>query len=147
MQAPPSPPLRIAIIGGGIGGLCTALSLNYYCSKQVSIDVYEQAPQYKEIGAGVGIGVNAAKILHRIGVGAAIQEIAGRRSGVWITFRNFRDGSDVVTVPAPDADSETVKQLPVHRVELLDLLVGTVKGRAAAVMHAGKRCRKLTVST
>ncbi|OAP65091.1 hypothetical protein AYL99_01063 [Fonsecaea erecta] len=136
------PPLRVAIVGGGIGGLCTALSLHYHCGSNVDIDVYEQAPQYKEIGAGVGIGVNAAKLLHKIGIGETISTIAGKRTGIWITFRKFDDGSDVVTVPS--VDTEEIKQLPVHRAEFLDLLVDIVRQKDAARLHTNKRCKKLT---
>ncbi|OCT53996.1 Salicylate hydroxylase [Cladophialophora carrionii] len=136
------PPLTVAVIGGGIGGLCTALSLKHHCGDLVDIDVYEQAPQYKEIGAGVGIGVNAAKLLHKIGLGETVSHIAGKRSGIWIMFRKFDDGSEVVTVPS--VDTEEVKQLPVHRAEFLDLLVDVVKQRRAARLHTNKRCRKLT---
>lgn len=136
-------PLKVAIIGGGIGGLCTALFLDHHCGSAVSIDVYEQAPQYREIGAGVGIGVNAAKLLNKIGIGEAVSKIAGRRSQVWITFRKFDDGTDVVTVPS--GDTEEIKQLPVHRAEFLDLLVDIVNQRDAARLHANKRCTKLTV--
>jgi salicylate hydroxylase len=139
------PPLTVAVIGGGIGGLCTALSLKHHCGDFLDIDVYEQAPQYKEIGAGVGIGVNAAKLLHKIGLGETVSHIAGKRSGIWIMFRKFDDGTEVVTVPS--VDTEEVKQLPVHRAEFLDLLVEVVKQRHAARLHTNKRCRKLTVCT
>ncbi|ETS83222.1 hypothetical protein PFICI_05098 [Pestalotiopsis fici W106-1] len=135
-------PLKVAIIGGGIGGLCTALFIQHHCGSAVAIDVYEQAPQYREIGAGVGIGVNAAKLLHKIGIGEAVSSIAGRRSRVWVSFRKFDDGSDVVTVPS--ADTDVIKQLPVHRAEFLDLLVAIVKERKAAMLHSHKRCVKLS---
>lgn len=138
------PSFRVAIIGGGIGGLCAALSIHHHCGSAVHIDVYEQAGQYKEIGAGVGIGVNAAKLLYKIGIGEAVQKIAGIRDGIWISFRKFDDGSDVVTVPSPDME---IKQLPVHRAEFLDLLLGTIKEKHVAKLHTNKRCRKLTVST
>jgi salicylate hydroxylase len=137
------PRLIVAVIGGGIGGLYTALSLHHHCSSAVEIDVYEQAPEYKEIGAGVGIGVNAAKLLNKIGIGRAVSEIAGKRSKVWITFRKFDDGGLVVTVPS--ADTEDLGQLSVHRADLLDLLVGIVNQRRAARLHTKKRCAKLTV--
>src|SRR6202000_2133216 len=105
------PPLTVAIVGGGIGGLCTALSLHHHCGDLLDIDVYEQAPQYKEIGAGVGIGVNAAKLLKKMGLADTIDKIAGFRTGIWISFRKCDDGTDVVTVPS--AETEEVKQLPV----------------------------------
>lgn len=136
-------PMKIAIIGGGIGGLCTALFIHQRCGESVDIDVYEQAAQYKEIGAGIGIGVNAAKLLHKLGIGQAVTKIAGKRSKIWITFRKFDDGTDVVTVPSVETDD--VKQLPVHRADFLDLLVATTIKRKAARLHTNKRCTNLVV--
>ncbi|KAL1881462.1 hypothetical protein VTK73DRAFT_3524 [Phialemonium thermophilum] len=138
-------PFRIAVVGGGIGGLCAALSLHYHSSKiapgAVAIDVYEQAPEYKEIGAGLGIGINAAKLLHRIGVGEAVNNISGHRNGVWITFRRYDTGAEILTVPVNDR--EAIRQSPVHRAEFLSLLVDAVKSRGAATLHVNKRCVEL----
>ena len=44
--------LRIAIIGGGIGGASVANALN---AKGIRADVYEQAARFGEVGAGVGV--------------------------------------------------------------------------------------------
>lgn len=44
--------LRIAIIGGGIGGSSAAVALK---AKGIRADVYEQAPALGEVGAGIGI--------------------------------------------------------------------------------------------
>ena len=133
-------PFRIAIVGGGIGGLFTALCLNYYVrSHPIQIDVYEQAVKYKEIGAGVGLGVNAAKLFNEIGIGDAVGAIAGLREGTWISFRRFDDGGEVITVPLPKT-APGVKNLPVARSEFLDLLIGFVKERKAATLHTNKQC-------
>jgi salicylate hydroxylase len=139
-------PFVIAIIGGGIGGLFAALSLHHHCTPcgNVEIHVYEQAAQYKEIGAGIGIGVNAARLLHKLGLGEATNKIAGDRNGVWISFRRWDNGEDIVTVPVDDR--KPIRQLPVQRSEFLDLLVDAVKDRAAATLHVNKRCRRLLVS-
>lgn len=135
---------RIAIVGGGIGGLCAALQLHHYCNDDnIHIDVYEQAAQYSEIGAGVGIGVNAAKLLHRIGIDDALNAIAGYRQGIWISFRRFDNGGEIVTVPADD--TKVIRQAPVHRAEFLDLLLKTVRERKAATLHTKKVCSRLDV--
>ena len=139
-------PFCIAIIGGGIGGLFTALSLHHHCKNDnIAIDVYEQASQYSEIGAGVGIGVNAAKLLHRIGLGDAMNNIAGDRKGVWISFRRFDNGGDIVTVPSPSNDQQKIRQLPVHRAEFLEVLLRAVRERGAATLHTKKICRNIEV--
>ncbi|KAF2097138.1 FAD/NAD(P)-binding domain-containing protein [Rhizodiscina lignyota] len=133
---------RIAVIGGGIGGLCATLSLHHHCKQlNVDINVYEQAAQYKEIGAGIGIGVNAAKLLHKLEFGEEVNKIAGHRNGVWISFRRYDTGADIITVPADD--TKTIRQLPVHRAEFLDLLVRVIKERNAATLHTNKACQKV----
>lgn len=138
-------PFHIAVVGGGIGGLCAALSIHHHCPKDgsVIIDVYEQAPVYKEIGAGLGIGVNAAKLLHRIGVGKDLNNISGHRNGIWISFRRYDNGNEIVTVPVDD--QKEIRQSPVHRAEFLELLFRYVKERNAATLHNNKQCIELKV--
>jgi salicylate hydroxylase len=96
------------------------------CGSDVEISIYEQASQCKETGAGVGIGVNAARLLHKIGLGDATAAIAGNWEDVWISFRRFDDGREIITVA-----SDTRQ---VHRAEFLDLLVNAVQDRRAATL-------------
>ena len=46
--------LRIAIVGGGIGGLCLALGLRKH--SHIDVQIYEAAHAFSEIGAGIGVG-------------------------------------------------------------------------------------------
>lgn len=138
-------PFSVAVIGGGIGGLASALFLHHHCNDQgIEIHVYEQASQYREIGAGIGIGINAAKLLHRIDLGDALNDIAGDRNGVWISFRRFDDGNEIVTVPLDD--KKRLRPLPVQRSQFLDLLVSAINERKAAALHTDKRCLNVVVS-
>jgi salicylate hydroxylase len=134
---------HIAIVGGGIGGLFTALSLNWHCKEKVQISVYEQASQYKEIGAGVGIGVNAAKLLHKIGLGDALNEISGNTEGIWVAFRRFDTGAEVVTVR--EGPAQKIRNSPVQRAEFLNLLLDAVRDRNAATLYTKKCCKHLKV--
>ena len=140
-------PFRIGIIGGGIGGLFCALSVYHHCSSvgaNVRIDVYEQASQYKEIGAGVGIGINAARLIHQLGLGDRLNSIAGHRTGVWITFRRYDNSDEIVTLPVND--NETIRQAPCARTEFLDLLRETIEERKAATLHTKKACQRVEAS-
>src|SRR5438874_3502772 len=62
-------PLRIAVVGGGIGGLTAALSLR---QAGFEVDVYEQAPELMQIGGGINMGPNAAGVLRRLGCGLGL---------------------------------------------------------------------------
>lgn len=137
-------PFRIAIVGGGIGGLFCALSVHRHCQRtgaEIEINVYEQAAQYKEIGAGVGIGINAARLAHQLGFGDRLNAIAGHRTGVWISFRRFDNSEEVVTIPVND--NQTVRQAPCARTDLLDMLKAVVEERGAATLHTKKACQRV----
>ena len=58
-------PLRIAIVGAGMGGLAAAAALRRV---GIEIVVYEQAAQFARIGAGIQIGCNAMKVLREFGL-------------------------------------------------------------------------------
>ena len=79
--------LRVAVNGGGIGGLTAALSLR---QAGFEVDVYEQAPELTQIGGGINMGPNAARILRRLGLAAGLD-----REGVRPLFthqRRWHDG-------------------------------------------------------
>ena len=60
--------LRIAIVGGGIGGLTLALALQQ-CGMEA--EVFEQAPELTEVGAAVALSANSTRELRRLGVPGA----------------------------------------------------------------------------
>lgn len=61
--------MKIAIIGGGIGGLATAVGLHKI---GIKAHVYEQATTFEPLGAGIGIGSNAMLALSKLGVSQSI---------------------------------------------------------------------------
>ncbi|QCR31337.1 FAD-dependent monooxygenase [Lysinibacillus sp. SGAir0095] len=64
----------IIIVGGGIGGLATALSI--YKNTGKSISVFEQAPEFGEVGAGIQLAPNALEVLDYLGVKDEILKVA-----------------------------------------------------------------------
>ncbi|KAM0424913.1 hypothetical protein ACHAPT_009969 [Fusarium lateritium] len=133
---------KIAIIGGGLGGLFTALSIHQHSpSEDIQIDVYEQAPEYREIGAGVGIGPNAAALAVKLGLQQELAKITGTRGGIWLSFRRFDDGSDVHTVRIPG--EANTPHFSLHRAEFLQVLIDEIQQRGAATLHTNKQCRSL----
>src|SRR5215469_10045533 len=66
---------RVAIVGGGIGGLTAALALS---RAGLEVSVHEAAAELREIGAGVALHANAMRVLRDIGVEDAVRKVAGR---------------------------------------------------------------------
>jgi salicylate hydroxylase len=64
--------VRVAVIGGGLGGLCAASALLHHGHE---VHVYEAAPQLLEVGGGLTLGPNAMKALRSIGLESLIRSI------------------------------------------------------------------------
>jgi 2-polyprenyl-6-methoxyphenol hydroxylase-like FAD-dependent oxidoreductase len=65
--------LPFIIVGGGIGGLATALALS---KNGLASDVLEAAPDFREIGAGIQLGPNVFKMFDMLGLNQPIHDIA-----------------------------------------------------------------------
>src|ERR1041385_1520318 len=63
--------MRIAIIGGGIGGLTAALALRQFGFEP---QIFEQAPNLLDVGAAILMWPNAMRVLERLGLATAIRE-------------------------------------------------------------------------
>jgi 2-polyprenyl-6-methoxyphenol hydroxylase-like FAD-dependent oxidoreductase len=102
-----------AIIGGGIGGLTTALALH-----NVGIDatVYERADVFSEVGAGISLWPNATRILRDLGVLDKLLPNAGR-----IGALNVKDARGNVLLRS-DVSQQEVPSLCVYRPDLIEAL-------------------------
>lgn len=61
------------IVGGGIGGLATALAIQ---ETGKSVAIFEQAQEFGEIGAGIQLAPNAVEVLDRLDVKEEIVKVA-----------------------------------------------------------------------
>jgi 6-hydroxynicotinate 3-monooxygenase len=64
-------PLKVAIVGAGMGGLATAAALRRV---GIEVTVYEQARQFARLGAGIQVGCNAMKVLRELGLEPVLRE-------------------------------------------------------------------------
>jgi len=124
---------RIAIIGGGIGGLTAASAL---LRAGAEVSVYEAAGELKEIGAGVALHANAMRVLRFIGVEPEVRKVAGRTD-----YGVTRDGitGRVIskTSRARQAELQGIEPATVHRADLLDVLAAALP---AGIASLGKKC-------
>src|SRR5579862_9274857 len=125
--------LRIAIIGGGIGGLTAALALR---ARGLDVSVFEQAEQLKEIGAGVSIYPNAARLLKRIGLGHELEKIGSPIAGI-VLYTSQGEPIITSTGPATPAISGSGQAYNVHRADFLKLLFDALP---SATIRLGHRC-------
>lgn len=125
--------LRIDIIGGGIGGLAAALTL---LRAGHDVRVFEQAPAFGEIGAGIQISPNAARLLHRMGLAEAMA-----RTGVKPLFRHQRRWQDGRTLSRGPlgAAAEARFGAPYYNFHRADLVALLAAALPAERLHAGHR--------
>ena len=122
----------IVIVGAGIGGLSAALSL---AAKGFEVDVFEEAPELSEVGAGIQLSPNCTRILHRLGLGDALRKCAFVPEAVEV--RHWRHGRTIVSTPL-GATVQARYGYPyyhVHRADLLDVLTDAARASPNIRVH------------
>src|ERR1700689_3078015 len=130
---------RVAIIGGGIGGLTAAIALS---RAGIEVRGYEGAAGLREIGAGVALHPNAMRVLRAIGVEDGVRKVAGRSE--WAVTRNGMTGRLISrTSRGQQAALLGIEGATAHRADLLDALAAAVP---AGVVSLGRRCVSVETS-
>lgn len=132
--------MRIAINGGGIGGLTLALAL---AKLGLESTVHEQARRFARVGADINLTPNAVRALDVLGVGERLRETAARPR-----FRISRDGySGEVTSRLPMSDAAEsaygAPQLTLHRGDLMTVLEDAAAATGAIGIQLGHRLESL----
>jgi 2-polyprenyl-6-methoxyphenol hydroxylase-like FAD-dependent oxidoreductase len=124
---------RIAVIGGGIGGLTAAQAMRKH---GLDITVYEAAPELKEIGAGVSLSPNAMKALRSLELETVVRDVAWQSTHQLL--RNWRTGRIISDTPtAGMAERFGASGCTAHRADLLDALSVGLPGE---IIKLGARC-------
>ena len=84
----------VAIVGGGLGGLTAAILL---LRAGFDVQVYEQSKGLGELGAGINLGPNASRILHRIGIGDQLERTGVKPAS--FVQRRWDDGRILLRSP------------------------------------------------
>lgn len=126
---------QILIAGGGIGGLAAALA----CTQAGwPVQLLERAREFGEVGAGIQIGPNVVRILHRWGLEPALRQVAAfpdvlqvRSASSGAELGRLRLGERVrARYGAPYAT--------IHRSDMQQLLLKAVEQRADVKLHLGQ---------
>lgn len=108
--------MRIIVVGAGIGGLTTALSLH---QAGIEVDVYEAVPELKPLGVGINILPHAARELTELGLGERLAERAIATEALVYTNRY---GQEIWREPRGMFAGYRWPQYSVHRGALQMLL-------------------------
>jgi salicylate hydroxylase len=132
---------RVAIVGGGIGGLTAALALIRH---GVPVTVYEQAPELKELGAGVQISANGTRVLHALGLGPEIEKlgviVAGKEIRLWSTGQTWK----LFDLGAVSVERYGFPYMMFHRGDLHGVLLAAIRRAAPDAIQLGRKCIAIT---
>ena len=115
-MAKPNGQAPILIAGGGIGGLAAAHAL---ARKGFAVRVLEQAPEFREIGAGIQLGPNIFRALEKLGLKEAV--LADAHQPPAMEMRCALSGERVTRIPLDDSRFTAKFQQPyavTHRPDI-----------------------------
>ena len=129
--------MRILIVGAGIGGLTAALAL---LREGHDVEVYEQAPRLAELGAGVQISANGARVLFALGLEDAIRRVWCVPSAKEIRLWNSGETWKLFDLGAESVARYGVPYFMIHRADLHQALIDAVRALATNAIHLNARC-------
>lgn len=99
-------PLRVKIIGAGISGLASALTISRHCPKSI-ITIYESQTSLSEFGAGIQLSANATRVLYSLGLKDEFMAIANQPAVM--QMRGYKDNflGEIAQNPQHEWDCKT----------------------------------------
>jgi salicylate hydroxylase len=148
--------MHVLIAGGGIGGLAAAVAL---LQRGIDVDVYERAPELREVGAGIQISPNGNAVLDSLGVFEPLRAVScdpvRKEFRLWNTGKPWpmfslgksaieRYGYPYLTVYRPDlhqALADRVRALKADAIHLDSAVTGCAQNdsSAALILQDGRR--------
>jgi 2-polyprenyl-6-methoxyphenol hydroxylase-like FAD-dependent oxidoreductase len=132
---------KIVIIGGGIGGLAAALSLLKHGR---DVEVYEQAPELKEVGAGIQISSNGTRVLYALGLEDALKRVQVLPSRRVIRHWSTGETWNWFDLGATTAQRYGTPHVMLHRGDLHSLLADAVRALKPDAVKLGRRCAAIS---
>lgn len=131
--------MKVAIIGGGIGGMTLALSL--FDAGIQDVNVYESSAAVKELGVGINVQPHAVRELTELGLLDDLQEV-GIPTAEWSLYS--KHGQQIWSEPRGLAAGYRWPQLSIHRGQLLGVLYRAVMARLGPErVHTGRHLARI----
>jgi len=129
------------IAGGGIGGLAATLA----CSRAGwAVRLFERAPQFSEVGAGIQLGPNVVKLLHGWGLDQALAAVAAFPQRLQV--RHALSGAELGVLRLGEVAVQRygAPYATIHRADLHGLLLTAVQLRTDARLNLNQRLQRFT---
>jgi salicylate hydroxylase len=130
-------PDSIAIIGGGIGGLTAALAL---LRRGIDVEVYEQAPELRELGAGVQVSANGTRILHALGLKEALEEVQVEPAGKAVRLWNTGESWKMFDLGMESVERYGSPYITIHRGDLHDVIARALLREKPDAIRLDRKC-------
>ena len=126
--------MKVIIVGGGIGGLTTALMLH---ARGIDCEIYEQADAVRELGVGINTLPHAIKELKDLGLLDRLDMVGIR---TYELFYTNRFGQEIWREPRGTDAGYDVPQFSIHRGRLQGVIYQAVRARLGeSRIHTGHR--------
>lgn len=124
----------ILIAGGGIGGLAAALAL---ARAGHEVELFEKAPRFAEIGAGLQVGPNGYRMLHRLGLDREVERLAVLPQE--LVLMDSVTGEAVTRIPTDERFLERFGHpyTLIHRADLHAVLLNACQNTPGIKLHTG----------
>lgn len=129
--------MRVLIAGAGIGGLTAALAA---LRQGHEVEVYEQASELKEVGAGVQLSANGTRVLYALGVGEELKSLSCEATGKEIRLWNTGETWKLFDLGKVSIERYGFPYFTVYRPDLLDVLARAVRRLKADAIHLRRKC-------
>lgn len=126
----------VVIVGGGIGGMAAALAL---AQKGVRTQVLEQAPEFKEVGAGIQLGPNVFRMFDVLGLTDAVSRLAVFPEN--LIMLDAITGEEVTRVPLDGRFRAkfTHPYALIYRPDLLSVLLEACRANGLIELHTSRK--------
>jgi 2-polyprenyl-6-methoxyphenol hydroxylase-like FAD-dependent oxidoreductase len=143
--------LTSIIIGGGIGGLTCAIAM---AKRGFDVVVFEQASEFRPLGAGIVLWINAMRVLKELGLaeelllrGNRLKTFAIKRyDGKQLTQTNIQTLEEEFSIPSIGIDRAELHEvlmnrIPTHRRHFGERLIHCIqtKNKATAIFESGTK--------